>query len=106
MSTYLIQKLSSLSLCLWWGGLTFYAAAVVPIGTDLFGAEMQGMVTQQATNWLNFLGWVAVALWAIRHNTTLFRNRQILIPWLITVLSLVVLFVIHKRLDAFLAEDS
>jgi len=42
-----------LLFAVWWGGLTFYAAIVVPIGTELIGASEQGFVTQQVTQWHN-----------------------------------------------------
>lgn len=45
----------------WWGGLTFYALVVVPIGTELLGSVEQGFVTQRVTQWHNGLG-VVVAL--------------------------------------------
>jgi hypothetical protein len=49
----------------WWGGLTFYALAVVPIGTELLGSVEQGFVTQQVTRWHNLLSVAfAVALFA------------------------------------------
>lgn len=47
----------------WWGGLTFYAAVVVPIGTSQFGSVEQGFLTQQVTVWLNVMcGLVIVGL--------------------------------------------
>ncbi|HND55144.1 MAG TPA: hypothetical protein PLV92_22170, partial [Pirellulaceae bacterium] len=46
----------------WWGGLTFYAAFVVPAGTELFGSVEQGFLTQQATLRLNQLSWCVIAL--------------------------------------------
>jgi hypothetical protein len=45
----------------WWGGLTFYALVVVPIGTELLGSVEQGFVTQRVTLWHNWLG-VVIAL--------------------------------------------
>ncbi len=39
----------------WWGGLTFYAIVVVPIGTEVLGSVEQGFVTQQVTHWHNAL---------------------------------------------------
>ncbi|XZE46115.1 DUF4149 domain-containing protein [Pirellulaceae bacterium SH467] len=47
---------------LWWGGLTFYAAVVVPIGTERFGSFDQGLVTQHATRYLNGLAAVVTGL--------------------------------------------
>jgi hypothetical protein len=39
----------------WWGGLTFYAIVVVPIGTEQIGSAGQGFITQQVTAWHNGL---------------------------------------------------
>ena len=42
----------------WWGGITFYALVVVPIGTSDLGSVEQGFVTQQVTivhNWLSVI---------------------------------------------------
>ncbi len=39
----------------WWGGLCFYAAVVVPIGTELIGSVEQGFITQRVTQWHNGL---------------------------------------------------
>lgn len=41
----------------WQGGFFFYAAVVVPIGSDVLGSPItQGFVTQEVTRWLNILG--------------------------------------------------
>ncbi len=40
---------------MWWGGLSFYAIVVVPIGTNLIGSVEQGFITQQVTSWHNLL---------------------------------------------------
>ncbi len=37
----------------WWGGLSFYAIVVVPIGTEALGSAQQGFITQQVTFWHN-----------------------------------------------------
>ena len=44
-----------LLFAVWWGGLTFYAAIVVPIGGEQIGETEQGFVTQQVTRWHNAL---------------------------------------------------
>jgi hypothetical protein len=41
---------------LWWGGLTFYAAVVVPLGTEIWGSTEQGFLTQRVTPWLHAFG--------------------------------------------------
>lgn len=53
----------------WFGGFTFYAAVVVPIGTDILeSARAQGEITQRVVNFLHMLGLVAVALMYAEHR--------------------------------------
>jgi len=40
---------------LWWGGLSFYAIVVVPVGTEQIGSVGQGFVTQKVTLFHNAL---------------------------------------------------
>jgi hypothetical protein len=60
----------------WWGGLTFYAAVVVPLGTEKFGSFDQGLVTQQVTRYLNVL---AISVAAMTILAGLVDKRPI--PW-------------------------
>lgn len=46
----------TVSLAVWWGGLTFYAAIVVPLGIEQFGGVEQGLLTQRVTVRLNVAG--------------------------------------------------
>ena len=39
----------------WWGGLSFYALVVVPIGSEVIGSVEQGFITQRVTQWHNAL---------------------------------------------------
>jgi len=60
---------------IWWGGLTLYAAIVVPIGTQSVGSIEQGFITQQVTGWLNAIGMMtvlAMGLFSLRS----YRNRR------------------------------
>lgn len=89
-----------LLFCLWWGGLTFYAAVVIPIATELLGAETQGFVTQRVTRWLNVLttAWlVMVAVDAKRH-----RSCWLWSLWMMMALSQIGLFVDHARLTSLM----
>ncbi|HSQ58530.1 MAG TPA: hypothetical protein VLM40_22610, partial [Gemmata sp.] len=48
-------------LLVWQGGFLFYAAVVVPAGTQVLGsAAAQGPITSRVTDWLNVLGIVAL----------------------------------------------
>ena len=61
----LLRDVWSLALLIlwsvWWGGLTFYAIVVVPVGTELIGSVEQGFITQQVTWWHNWLLAILVA---------------------------------------------
>jgi hypothetical protein len=86
------------AFALWWGGLTFYALVVVPVGTTVLdSAVAQGAVTQTVTVWLNRIGWLTLGamVWDTTHGPT--RGR-----WGILVLLVVIQFAllgVHARLD-------
>lgn len=91
----------------WLGGFTFYAAVVVPIGTEVLGSPAeQGWITQRVTNWLNVAGAVALAGWAwdIAADAAPTRLRQGLrwLLWVFLVLMLAVLVALHPPMDALL----
>ena len=89
---------------IWWGGLTFYAAAVVPIGTELLGSIDQGFITQRVTRWHNFLaGLLCISLLYIARRD---HNRILLI--LSSILGLVALALVswHIRLTSLMDFDS
>ena len=44
-----------LAWAVWWGGLSFYAVVVVPVGTEVIGSVEQGFITQRVTQWHNAL---------------------------------------------------
>lgn len=47
----------------WIGGLTFYAAAVIPTAHSVLGSHtLVGFITQRVTNWINISGVAALAL--------------------------------------------
>lgn len=88
-------------LALWWGGLTFYALVVVPIGAEVLGNHTeQGFITQRVSQWLNALGALAAVLTlpgAIRRRATLVR-----LAWLLMAAAQGMLFVLHPWLDRYL----
>lgn len=44
---------------LWWGGLSFYAIVVVPVGTEQIGSVDQGFYSQHALYlWLTAIEWL------------------------------------------------
>ncbi|MCP4099338.1 MAG: hypothetical protein GY748_24200 [Planctomycetaceae bacterium] len=61
------------AFAIWWGGFTFYASVVVPVGSEILGSSRtQGFITQVVTHWLN----VASALTILMLALDLWLNRQ------------------------------
>jgi hypothetical protein len=93
---------------LWWGGFTFYAAFVVPIGVRVLGsATAQGFITQPVSDRLNVIGAVVVAvlLWNLvsARRRVKPRVRRILdVSWALLAATQVVLVLLHLRLDGML----
>jgi hypothetical protein len=88
------------ALLLWQAGFLFYAAVVVPTGTEVLGAFAQGRVTREVTVALNLIGAVALALlawdqWAeSRHR----RGRWGL--WIVLAVTLVGLLILHPMIES------
>ena len=90
------------ALLLWQGGFLFYAAVVVPIGTDTLGAFAQGRVTRQATDALNVIGVAAVLVlaWDQLANAELGRLRYARwVFWGLLAVGLAALTVVHGMID-------
>lgn len=91
---------------LWWGGLSFYAIFVVPIGTEQVGSVVQGFITQQVTMWLN--GLTGVVLLCLVIEAAKERNRWLwFIAFGLTVVELALIYwhrLLTSRLD--FAEQS
>jgi hypothetical protein len=47
------RQVTTLLIALWLGSFTFYAAVVVPIGSEVLGKMNQGLVTQRVAVWIN-----------------------------------------------------
>jgi hypothetical protein len=104
INSRLWRALIALTWATWWGGLTFYAAAVVPIGSRLLGKATQGLVTQPVTLWINRFAIIALGLLFIEGLRSRCRRAQILI--VITALCLIPLHLLHNRLSGFLADTA
>ncbi len=85
---------------LWWGGLTFYAGVVVPLGTRQLGSVDQGFITQQVTHVLN--GLAAATLLVTARGVWRLGTRWERGAWLSAAISLAGLYLVHGRLDALL----
>ena len=87
----------------WQGGFLFYAAVVVPIGTEVLGGPFeQGRVTQSVTVWLNLIGiiWHPVLAWDALATRPFRRGRLALIATSAAILA--ALYVQHANLDRML----
>lgn len=96
---------NGLLLCgtVWWGGLSFYAMFVVPIGTELIGSSEQGAITQQVTRWHNGIFCVFLILcWieALRR-----RQTQLMVCGSLLSVTLVGLFYWHQRLTSLMSQQ-
>jgi hypothetical protein len=88
------------ALMYWTGGFTFYAAVVVPVGTDVLGAaDRQAAITRQVAHTINLTGAVALALfaWDILATRRLRLGRGL--AWAGMAACLVVLFALYQHLD-------
>lgn len=95
-----------LSWMLWVGGFTFYAAVVVPIGTDHLGsAREQGLITQRVTDYLNAIGGGCVVLtgWDVLSGRAYRRGRGLLLA--VAAVTLALLVWQHPQLDAMIGDD-
>ena len=98
------QYVATLAWAIWFGGLTFYAAVVVPTGTKVLGVSEQGFVTQQVTQWLNLIGAgaLAILLW----NTVAQPSKLLLITWIVLAFLQLALFGLHWQLDGLLDSQA
>ena len=95
------------ALLFWQGGFLFYAAIVVPAGTEVLGSPAaQGVITARVTDTLNLLGVVGLA--AVALDLCLTRDPD---PrrtaarwwcWAVAALCLGLLLYFHVLLDAFM----
>ena len=103
-----LRVVVALLFALWWGGFTFYATVVVPIGQRILGsATAQGFVTQPVSNAINIVGAVVIAVlcWNListRRGASPRARRVLMITWALLAVAQVALFVLHPRLDAML----
>jgi hypothetical protein len=91
---------------LWQGGFLFYAAVVVPVGTNLHGELGQGLVTQRVTDILNIVGvgWAVVVGWDIAATGN--RRRKRFLAWLVCVGLLAIQAGLHVQMDSQLLTGS
>ncbi len=93
-----------LTLAGWWGALTFYGMVVVPEGTDQFGSQAQGLVTQQVTRTLNLIGDAVIVLLFFELWRQGTRSRWA--AWSVFLICQIVLYVVHAWLSSLLAPPA
>jgi hypothetical protein len=92
------------------GGFTFYASVVVPIGGEVLGKTTQGFVTRRVTRIINLstavtvaaVGWEIAAEWAQRRRRVNLLLTTCAVAMAACCLALMAL---HARLDVFLIDD-
>ncbi len=96
------------AFAVWQGGFLFYAAVVVPVATDVLGSPaLQGDITRPVSNWLTLLGvvWAPLYLWDVLADPACDRRRVRWAGWVLAVELLVLLALLHLRLDALYDAD-
>ena len=104
-SLRVLRGLAVLVCAVWWGGLTFYAVVVVPLGTDLFGSVEQGFLTQQVTVRLNVLGTLTAAVLVAEAVRSTSRRKRLLTVSLFIVLQ-ASLWIMHARLSRLMNSST
>ena len=89
----------------WFGGLTFYMAVVVPIGSEILGSDVQGEVTSQVTSYINLASLVAATLIFLRGWKRSSRWLMVCAS-LITLCSLLMVVLRRWLLERMLGEVS
>jgi hypothetical protein len=92
------------ALMLWQGGFLFYAAVVVPTGTNVLGSFDQGRVTRHVTDAMNVIGAVTVLVltwdqWTSPGPRWLRWSRWAI--WTALLGGLVALAVMHPRIEGY-----
>ena len=98
--------LTIITFALWWGGFTFYAAWVIPTAHEVTGNHiLTGMITQRVSNVLNVLITVFIAVSMVTFYVEKRKKRQ-WIPLSIIALGLLVLVVLHPKMDTFVQVET
>lgn len=98
--TNINRKIAFVLLIIWWGAFTFYAGIVVPVGMRVLGSHTEmGFITQEVTNYLNYLSLPIFLFvsYVFRTEKWLFRLGILLIFLQIS------LFILHAKLFNLLA---
>lgn len=92
-----------LLILLWLGAFTFYAAIVVPIGSEVVGKTSQGFVTQQVTYWINGFSLAVIASLIADFGRRRGTSRIVLTS--LFGLQTVLLLYLHGKLSDYLHRE-
>lgn len=84
----------------WWGGLSFYAVIVVPIGTELIGSVEQGFITQRVTMWHNCLAVLFLFCLAVEAYSR--KSRVLWVVLILLTMTTIALSVRHRLLSTLM----
>ncbi len=95
----IFRKIVFVLLSIWWGGFTFYAGIVIPVGMKVLGSHTKmGFITQEVSNYLNYFG-----LPIFLFTAYIFRAKKWLFSFGILLVFLqIMLFILHIKLDYLL----
>ena len=95
-----------LALAVWFGGFTFYSTAVISTSQEVLHSHLRaGLITQQVTNWLNWISLPALAICAVnwfvqRKDPRRFWVWMLGVAFAGMVVTQITLFPAHRVLDA------
>jgi len=110
VSVLALRFATVIALAVWFGGFTFYSTAVIATSQEVLHSHLRaGLITQQVTNWLNWISLPALAICGGNLSAQRKDPRRLWI-WLLgaafagMVVTQVMLFPAHRILDARIVE--
>ena len=89
---------------LWLGGLTLYISIVVPVATEVIGAQTQGEITAKVTVYINAFGSLAFVLLLIR--SLVYKNKAGIFSAIGLMCLQGLLYGLHQELHWRLSQDT
>ena len=104
--TTILRFATVIALAVWFGGFTFYSTAVIATSQEVLHSHLRtGLITQQVTNWLNWISLPALAICGANLVAQRKDPRRVWI-WLLgtafvgMVVTQITLFPAHRILDS------
>ena len=101
-----LRFLTVIALAIWFGGFTFYSTAVIATSQEVLHSHLRaGLITQQVTNWLNWISLPALAICGLnlvaqRKDPRRFWVWMLGVAFAGMVVTQITLFPAHRVLDA------